>query len=114
MEGGWQKEGFKTYQGSVEDKIAATRGYKFSICYENTRGVPGYITEKIFDSFQAGVVPVYLGAPNITDEVPAGCFIDRRKFSSYQKLHAYLRNRECHRQTLHNSRRHIVQIIKHH
>ena len=90
--GGWQKEGFKTYQGSVEDKIAATRGYKFSICYENTRGVPGYITEKIFDSFQAGVVPVYLGAPNITDEVPAGCFIDRRKFSSYQKLHAYLRN----------------------
>jgi len=35
--------------------------YKFSIYHENARNIPGYITEKIFDSFFAGCVPVYWG-----------------------------------------------------
>lgn len=50
----------------------------------------GYITEKIFDCFQAGVVPVYLGASNIQDEVFSNCFIDKREFKTYEELHAYL------------------------
>ena len=44
------------------------------------RDVLGYITEKIFDSFAAWCVPVYWGASNVTDYIPEGCFIDRRKF----------------------------------
>ena len=65
--------------------------YKFSICYENARDIPGYITEKIFDGFFAGCIPVYLGAPNITDYIPAGTFIDRRLFPSYEHLYYYMR-----------------------
>ena len=36
--------------------------------------VKGYITEKIFDSFFAGVVPIYWGAENITDYVPKSLY----------------------------------------
>ncbi|WP_226896450.1 glycosyltransferase family 10 domain-containing protein [Poseidonibacter ostreae] len=54
--------------------------------------MPGYITEKIFDSFFAGCVPVYLGADNITEHIPKECFIDKREFDTYEKLYKYLKN----------------------
>jgi hypothetical protein len=60
--------------------------YKFSICYENARDTPGYITEKIFDCFFAGCVPIYWGANNITDHIPKECFIDKRDFEDYKVL----------------------------
>lgn len=87
---GWDGKGFKTYRGAVENKYEVMKGYKFAIAYENTKDVPGYVTEKIFDCFQAGVVPVYWGSPTITDEIPADCFIDFRKFSSYEELYRYM------------------------
>jgi hypothetical protein len=71
-------------------KSTILKQYKFSICYENARDIPGYITEKIFDCFFSGCVPVYWGAPNITDYIPEGTFIDRRKFHSYPALFEYL------------------------
>jgi hypothetical protein len=79
-----------SYRGRVSGKLQVLRNYKFSICYENVCEIPGYITEKVFDSMAAGCIPVYWGAPNITDYVPELCFVDRRKFSSYEELYAYL------------------------
>lgn len=46
---GWDINEFSTYKGSIENKIDTLKNYKFSICYENTVGMKGYITEKIFD-----------------------------------------------------------------
>lgn len=86
---GWKLR-YKNYKNRVEDKISAIKHYKFYYCLENTKGVPGYITEKIFDCFQAGVVPIYYGAPNIADEIPANCFIDYRDFSSLEELHRFI------------------------
>lgn len=86
----WEEENLDIYKGWVEDKIQTLKNYKFSICFENTKELTGYITEKIFDCFQAGVIPVYFGAPNIADEIPSNCFIDWRSFSSYEDLHIYL------------------------
>ena len=77
------------YQGSVASKYEALSDYTFSMCFENMV-MPGYITEKMFDCFFVGTIPVYLGAPDILDYVPENCFIDMRKFSSYQALHEYL------------------------
>ena len=34
-------------------------------------------------------VPIYYGAPNITEYVPAGTFIDKRNFS-YEELYRYI------------------------
>lgn len=89
---GWKKNEFKSYKGAIGDKIAILKNYKFSICYENTKNINGYITEKIFDAFQAGCVPVYLGAENITDYIPKNCFIDKRDFKNYNDLHLFLKS----------------------
>ncbi len=87
---GWNKKQFPLYKGAPDDKCSVMKQYKFAFAYENTGDVPGYITEKIFDCFQAGVVPIYLGSPTVQEEIPADCFIDRRKFSSHEELYAYL------------------------
>lgn len=88
---GWSKEDFHSYRGEISDKLSVNKNYKFSICYENCRDVPGYITEKIFDCFAAGSIPIYWGANNITDYIPKECFIDKRNFSSYQELYQFLK-----------------------
>lgn len=83
-------EKWPSYRGKVEAKLPTLSRYKFSICYENAQSIPGYITEKIFDSLAAGCIPVYWGAPNILDYVPEVCFVDRRKYTSLEELYAYL------------------------
>ncbi len=88
----WEKRKFKNYRGAIGDKIAVLKEYKFCICYENTRDMKGYITEKIFDCFAAGCVPIYWGASNVTDYIPAETFIDRRKFSNVKRLYMFLKS----------------------
>ncbi|MCI5052397.1 MAG: glycosyltransferase family 10 [Simkaniaceae bacterium] len=87
---GWEKKGYRNYKGSTPDKIATLQDYRFAICYENTKALTGYITEKIFDCFAAGCVPIYLGAPNVQSEIPPNCYIDRRDFDSYEALLSHL------------------------
>lgn len=86
----WLAEKYPSYKGKVDSKIETLRQYKFSICYENAQGIPGYITEKIFDSMSSGCIPVYWGAPNIADYIPEACYIDKRKFKTYEELYKYL------------------------
>lgn len=83
---------FPSYAGIIDSKFDVLKKYKFSICYENAKGIPGYITEKIFDSFNAGCVPVYYGAPNVADYIPENCFLDFNKFESYQHLYEYMKS----------------------
>jgi hypothetical protein len=83
---------YTSYQGEITSKRRILEQYKFSICYENVFDIPGYITEKIFDCFFAGCIPVYLGASNVTDYIPENCFIDKRKFSDYSALFDYLKH----------------------
>ncbi len=81
---------FPSYRDKVASKLETMQKYRFSICYENVRDLPGYITEKIWDSFFAGCLPVYWGASNITDYIPADCFIDRGKFSNHEELYKFM------------------------
>lgn len=78
------------YRGSVKSKLEVLQNYKFSICYENAKDIKGYITEKIFDSMSAGCIPIYWGAPNISEYVPKDCYIDRTDFLSYEELFTYI------------------------
>jgi hypothetical protein len=66
------------------------RTTRFSYCYENSRDLSNYITEKIFDSLVNGCVPVYWGADNVLDYIPDNCFIDRRKFANTAEVHRFL------------------------
>lgn len=81
---------FLTYRGTVSRKSEVLDRAKFCICYENSRGSPGYITEKIFDCFVSGCVPIYIGARHVQNPIPASCYIDGDAFESPRALRAYL------------------------
>lgn len=83
---------FPSYKGKVAQKKNVLEKYKFAICYENARDIPGYITEKIFDCFFAGCVPIYWGANNVEQHIPKECFIDKRAFATYDQLYDYMIN----------------------
>jgi hypothetical protein len=81
---------FPSYAGEVVDKESIYRKAKFSYCYENVANLPDYISEKIFDCFFSGCVPIYWGSNTIQDYIPDGCYIDRRKFKSTEEVHHFL------------------------
>jgi len=83
---------FPSFCGSVEDKASVYSVSKFAFCYENTKNLENYITEKIFDAIMAGCVPIYWGANNVSDFIPKECFIDRGLFANNVELHAFLKS----------------------
>ena len=80
----------RVYKGKAQNKIETIKHYKFCICYENTQNIKGYITEKIFDCFAAGVVPIYWGASNIEAYIPKTCFIDQREFQEFEEVYQFI------------------------
>jgi hypothetical protein len=83
---------FPSYQGPTKTKFEVLSRAKFCICFENARDIPGYITEKIFDCFFAGCVPVYWGDHDIEKYIPSECFINFREFPSYEDLYKFVDN----------------------
>ena len=88
----WENKGYKNYRGSIQNKLETLKNYRFNVCYENIHDVKGYITEKIFDSFAAGTVPIYWGASNVADYIPKNCFIDRRDFKDFAAVYEFIRS----------------------
>lgn len=87
---GWEKEKHPCYGGKILDKSRAFHYYRFAICFENTKNVKGYITEKAFDCLCNGIIPVYAGADDIADYVPRECYIDYFSFKNDEELAKYL------------------------
>jgi alpha(1,3/1,4) fucosyltransferase len=85
------RESFPSYKGPVVSKRNVLEKSKFCICYENIQNVPGYITEKIFDCFFAGCIPIYLGDPRISDHIPLTCYVDRHSFKNMNDLYSFLK-----------------------
>lgn len=73
------------YRGPLDSKFETMSQYDFALCYENM-SMEGYITEKIFDCFYAGTIPIYLGSPKISDTIPTNTFISRNDFKSTDEL----------------------------
>src|SRR5262249_24492210 len=67
----------RVYRGTIPSKSQTLGQYTFALCFENMI-LKGWITEKIFDCFFAGTIPIYWGAPEIGECIPAQCFIDMR------------------------------------
>ena len=60
--------------------------YRFCIAMENS-AAEDYVTEKIYEAFAAGCIPVYYGAPNIAQFIPTkDAIIDYRDFMDPVKL----------------------------
>lgn len=64
--------------------------YKFVLAFENSNCFD-YVTEKILDPWMVGVVPVYMGAPNILDYAPSNNSLIRvDQFKTPQHLAHFL------------------------
>ena len=59
--GKWHNNTRDLWDEYGNDKNKYLSEFKFNICPENV-DAPGYVTEKIFDAFKCGVIPIYQGA----------------------------------------------------
>jgi len=86
-----RREIMSIYRGACKSKYEVLKNYEFCLCFENM-SMNGYVTEKLFDCLYAGVIPLYIGAPNILDDIPQEVFVDCRNFSSWTELWSYVSN----------------------
>lgn len=64
--------------------------YRFYLAFENSRA-EDYVTERVFHALACGVVPVYLGAPNVREFMPDdAAVIVADEFSSPRELALHL------------------------
>jgi hypothetical protein len=76
--------------GGRATKMETIAGYKFTLAFENAIA-EDYVTEKLYGPLIAGSVPVYLGAPNVDQIVPAqDCYIDVTDFAGPEALAQHL------------------------
>jgi hypothetical protein len=61
--GRWRNNTSELWNKYNNDKLKYMNLFQFNICSENM-DAPHYCTEKIFDSFRAGCIPIYTGALN--------------------------------------------------
>lgn len=71
------------------DKLKMMKQYAMYFAFENER-TNDYITEKLWNTFKAGVLPVYFGAPNIKEHVPEHSIVNVDDFDSYKELAEHL------------------------
>jgi alpha(1,3/1,4) fucosyltransferase len=92
--GGW--DGYHRWKGAFTgDRLTIFQNYRFNFAYDNTRDLPGYMSDRLIDTIYGGGVPIYWGASNITDYVPKECFIDRRDFASNEEVYQFIKSMDC-------------------
>ena len=70
----------KNKYDTFTNKIQLFRKYRFCIAIENSN-TKDYITEKLWESFESGCLPIYYGAPNINEYLP-----DPNSIINYEKI----------------------------
>ena len=78
------------FEGRPFTKVELLRHYKIYLAFENGDS-PGYVTEKIYDAFEAGILPVYMGTHDIAEAVPKGSYIHVSDFTTAQDVANYLK-----------------------
>lgn len=63
LAGRWKNNTRDLWDKYNNDKYEYLKTFKFNICAENDN-TPNYVTEKLFDAFICGCVPLYYGADN--------------------------------------------------
>lgn len=70
-----------------DDKINAIRYFKFTVAMENTINRPFYVTEKVFDAFKGGSIPIYYGPDEIYLFVPNFSIINAKHYKGEELVH---------------------------
>jgi hypothetical protein len=64
---------------------------KFVIAYENNIKYPGYITEKPFQAYFAGSIPIYMSEPRAAEDINKEAVIYRGDFNSNAEMIDYIK-----------------------
>lgn len=71
--------------GAISDKLEFQKKYKFAIAFENTT-YDGYATEKLVEAFEAGVIPIYYGDPNISLDFNTHSFVNCHLYNNFDEV----------------------------
>lgn len=82
-----------------QELLSVFSQYKFIICFENSKN-DGYITEKLFNVFLAGSIPVYDGAPNLDDFINPAAILNYQDPKFLKKLSLLNTNEKLYEITL--------------
>ncbi len=82
---GLENSGGSSLTGLVLNSTNIKRGYKFTIAAENAT-FPGYTSEKILTSLEAGSIPIYWGNPKIDLDVNPETFINCHNYDNFEEV----------------------------
>ena len=74
--------------------IEHNKQYKFAVAFEN-RHYPGYVTEKIYDVYKSGCIPIYWGTPDVVKDFNPSTFINANDFPDFNALIDHIRRVDC-------------------
>lgn len=81
----------KNYKAIMRNVVSVYEKYKFVIAFE-LRNSSELVTEKIFNAWMAGAVPIYMGSANIDKYVPGdNSYIRASDFDSPKALSDYIK-----------------------
>jgi hypothetical protein len=72
--------------GAVEAKMKFLNDYKFNLCFENS-SYAGYTTEKLYEAYMFGTVPIYWGSTTIECDFNPKAFLN---WHDYQDDDAFM------------------------
>ncbi|KAG0367744.1 Alpha-(1,3)-fucosyltransferase 11, partial [Gamsiella multidivaricata] len=75
---------------NYDTKTKVLSAYPFTFVAENSNCLT-YVTEKIYNGFQSGAIPIYLGAMDIADYVPKGSYINAQDFKNTDELVEFMK-----------------------
>jgi hypothetical protein len=79
---------------NASGKIEHNKQYKFAIAFEN-RNYAGYVTEKIYDVYKSGCIPIYWGTPDVVQDFNPSTFINANDFPDFDALIEHIRRVDC-------------------
>jgi hypothetical protein len=72
--------------GAVAAKMKFLNDYKFNLCFENS-SYAGYTTEKLYEAYMFGTIPIYWGSPTIDCDFNTKAFLN---WHDYQDDDAFM------------------------
>ena len=75
----------------LKDKFSVARNYKYTVCFENDL-YPGYVTEKLLESYITGTVPIYWGDLGNDQSINRDSFINMKDFGTMDEFVDFIAN----------------------
>ena len=80
-----------TKHRSLDDRttVDTIKDYTFVLIVENNNGA-GYVSEKLYDAYIAGCIPLYYGNNNSSVDIPKEMYVDLKQYQTSEQLQNYL------------------------